>query len=357
MKLPELVIGDLIAKIPIIQGGMGVGVSLSNLAAAVANQGGIGIISGVQTGFREPDFYTNNLAANVRAIQKEIRKAKELAPKGIIGVNIMTVATQYKELVEAAVREKVDVIIAGSGLPKDLPKYVEGTKTKIIPVISSGKAAKIMSKLWTRNHGYLPDAMILEGPKAGGHLGFAKEVITEGKTTLSTLLKEVLEAVHPFEKEYEKKIPIIVAGGIREGEEIAQYLKEGASGVQISTVLVPTVECDAHQKFKEAYVNADPEDAVIVQSPVGLPGRAIQNKFLDRIDKGRIPPVRCTNCIVPCDPKDTLYCISDALIVSVTGDTDNGLIFCGSEVGKTKEITTVEQVLKRLISEAERVFA
>lgn len=355
MKLPELVIGDLVAKIPIIQGGMGVGVSLSNLAAAVARQGGIGILSGVQMGFRELDFASHPLAANIRAIQQEIRKARELAPQGILGINIMTVATQYKELVETAVREKVDLIIAGSGLPKDLPQYVLGTKTKILPVVSSGKAAKIMAKLWTRNYDYLPDGFIVEGPKAGGHLGFTKETILEGKTTLSSLLKEVLDAIRPFEEEYQRKIPVIVAGGITNGREMANYIKEGASGVQIATVLVATEECDAHPRFKEAYVNATPEDAVIVQSPVGLPGRAIRNAFLDRLEKGRIPPKSCTNCIVPCQPKDTLYCISDALIAAVQGDVENGLIFCGSEVGSIKEITTVEQVLNRFVQEAEEV--
>lgn len=353
MKLPELVIGDLVAKIPIMQGGMGIGVSLSNLAAAVANQGGIGIISGVQTGFRELDFHTNNLAANVRAIQKEIRNARELAPKGIIGINIMTVATQYKELVEAAVREKVDIIVSGAGLPRDLPKYVKGTKTKIMPVVSSGKAAKIMTKLWTRNYDYLPDGIIVEGPKAGGHLGFARDAIEEGKTTLMELLKEVLEAVNPFETAYKRKIPVIVAGGISTGKEIAEFIKNGASGVQIATALVPTVECDADPRFKEAYVKATDEDAVIVQSPVGLPGRALKNKFLERIKEERIPPKACTNCIVTCDPKVTQYCISDALIKAVTGDVENGLVFCGSEVGKATKIRTVKEVLDQLILEAE----
>lgn len=353
MKLPELEIGDLIARIPIIQGGMGIGVSLSGLAAAVANQGGIGVISGVQTGFRELDFYTNNLAANIRGLQKEIRKAKELTPKGIIGVNIMSVATQYKELVEAAVKEKVDLIISGAGLPKDLPKYVMGSETKIIPIISSGKAAKIMTKLWTRNYNYLPDGIIVEGPKAGGHLGFSREDLEEGESTLKEILRDVLEVVKPFEQEFGRRIPVIAAGGITNGQEIAEYLHEGASGVQIGTPFVATVECDAHQNFKDAYIQAVEGDAVLVNSPVGLPGRALNNSFLTQIQNGRIAPERCTNCVTTCNPKETLYCISNALITAVRGNVEQGLVFCGGEVAQLKKMTTVKELMDRWIHEAE----
>lgn len=353
MKLPELEIGHLVARIPIIQGGMGIGVSLSGLAAAVANQGGIGIISGVQTGFRELDFYTNHLAANIRGLQQEIRKAKELAPKGIIGVNIMSVATQYKELVEAAVKEKVDLIISGAGLPKDLPKYVLGSQTKIIPIVSSGKAAKIMTKLWTRNYNYLPDGIIVEGPKAGGHLGFAREDLEEGKVTLMDILRDVLDIIRPFEEEFGRRIPVIAAGGITNGLEIAQYLQEGASGVQIGTPFVATEECDAHQNFKNAYIQSQEGDAVLVQSPVGLPGRALNNAFLAQIQKGRIAPERCTNCVTTCNPKETLYCISNALITAVQGNVEKGLVFCGGEVAQIKKMTTVKELMDRLVHEAE----
>ncbi len=352
MNLPELKIGDLTARLPIIQGGMGIGVSLSSLAGAVANQGGIGVISGVQTGFNEEDFRTNNLAANIRAIQNEIRKAREISPKGIIGINILTVATQYKELVEAAVKEKIDVIISGAGLPKDLPKYVKGTKTKIIPIVSSGKAAKIMAKLWIRNYDYIPDAVIVEGPEAGGHLGFSADELRENPPTLSDLLKDVIENLKPFEEKYNKKIPVIAAGGIFDGKDVARYISEGAAGVQMSTRFVGTEECDAHMNYKMAYVNARKEDAVIVQSPVGLPGRAIMNKLIKRLELDKVPVKKCYRCIDHCDPKTTPYCISDALIAAVQGDIDNGLLFCGSNVDKITEITTVEKVINSIINEA-----
>ncbi|SHF09714.1 NAD(P)H-dependent flavin oxidoreductase [Alkalibacter saccharofermentans] len=352
MNLPELKIGDLTARLPIIQGGMGIGVSLSSLAGTIANQGGIGVISGVQTGFNEEDFRTNNLAANIRAIQNEIRKAREISPKGIIGINILTVATQYKELVEAAVKEKIDVIISGAGLPKDLPKYVKGTKTKIIPIVSSGKAAKIMAKLWIRNYDYIPDAVIVEGPEAGGHLGFSADELRENPPTLSDLLKDVIENLKPFEEKYNKKIPVIAAGGIFDGKDVARYISEGAAGVQMSTRFVATEECDAHINYKMAYVNARKEDAVIVQSPVGLPGRAIMNKLIKRLELDKVPVKKCYRCIDHCDPKTTPYCISDALIAAVQGDIDNGLLFCGSNVDKTTEITTVEKVINSIISEA-----
>jgi NAD(P)H-dependent flavin oxidoreductase YrpB (nitropropane dioxygenase family) len=354
MNLPELKIGELTARLPIIQGGMGIGVSLSSLAGAVANQGGIGVISGVQTGFNEEDFRTNNLAANIRAIQNEIRKARKISPKGIIGINILTVATQYKELVEAAVKEKIDVIISGAGLPKDLPKYVKGTKTKIIPIVSSGKAAKIMTKLWIRNHDYIPDAVIVEGPEAGGHLGFSAEELKSKPPTLSELLKDVIENLKPFELQYNKKIPVIAAGGIFDGKDVAKYIEEGASGVQMSTRFVATKECDAHVNFKQAYVDAKKEDVVIVQSPVGLPGRAIKNKLIERLELDRVPVKKCYRCIDHCDPKTTPYCISDALIAAVQGDIDNGLIFCGSNVDRINEISTVEEVIKTIIKEAQQ---
>jgi NAD(P)H-dependent flavin oxidoreductase YrpB (nitropropane dioxygenase family) len=175
MKLPSLQIGDLVARIPIIQGGMGIGVSRSNLASAVANEGGIGVISGVQIGFQEPDFETNNREANIRALGKEIRRARQLSPNGIIGVNFLVAMNNYREMVMAAVEEKIDLIISGAGLPKSLPEFVEGTKTKIAPIVSSGKAAMLISKLWDKRYNHIPDAVIVEGPDAGGHLGFSEE--------------------------------------------------------------------------------------------------------------------------------------------------------------------------------------
>lgn len=354
MFLPKLQIGDLIAKIPIIQGGMGIGVSLSSLAAAVANEGGIGIISGVQTGFNEPDFRSNNLLANIRGIQKEIRRARSLSPKGIIGINILTAANHYKELVETAVKEKIDIIISGAGLPKELPLYVKGTDTKIIPIVSSGKAAKVITKLWTRNYDYVPDAIIVEGARAGGHLGFSKEeLVSNSSKNLIEILKEVINEINPFEKKYNKKIPVIAAGGIYSGKDIMECMNNGAAGVQMSTRFVATHECDADIKYKEAYIKCKDEDVRIVDSPVGLPGRAIANNFTKMIENNKLAITKCYRCLHGCDPRVAPYCISDALINAVRGKVEEGLIFCGSNAYKLESILSVKKLMQIILKEVE----
>jgi len=355
MKLPTLRIGDFEVPVPIIQGGMGVGVSLSRLAAAVANAGGIGIISGAQPGFREPDFRSDNEAANIRGLEKEIRKARELAPNGIIGVNFLAATSNFKEMVLAAVREKVDLIISGAGLPTTLPEMVIGSTTKIAPIVSSGKAAATITRLWDRKYSYLPDAVIVEGPEAGGHLGFSEDELQPGhKRPLAEIVTEVLEALKPFEEKFQRKIPVIAAGGVFDGADIAKFLKLGASGVQMATRFVATIECDAHEAFKQAYVDAK-EDAIrIIKSPVGMPGRALRNAFLDKLEHGRIPVTKCYRCLKHCDPATTPYCITDALVRSVTGEADNGLVFVGSNAWKIDKIVSVRELIDQLVAEAEK---
>ncbi len=354
MKLPALRLGDLVASVPIIQGAMGVGVSLSKLASAVANEGGIGVIAGVQNGFKEPDFESNTLKANIRGLKKEIKKARELSPKGIIGVNVMVAINNYKEIVKAAVEEKIDLIISGAGLPKDLPEFTKGTKTKIAPIVSSGKAAGLISKLWDRRFSYIPDLIIVEGTEAGGHLGFSLEELNkEDKPKLTDIVKDVIEAVKPYEEKYHRKIPVIAAGGIFDGKDIAKYLKIGASGVQMGTRFVATEECDAHINFKEAYLKAEESDVQLVQSPVGMPGRAIKNKLIEKVKTTTIPVNKCYNCLQPCNPKTTPYCISTALIKAVKGELDEGLIFAGANAYKLNKIVSVKELMKELVSEAE----
>ncbi|WP_432404656.1 NAD(P)H-dependent flavin oxidoreductase [Wukongibacter sp. M2B1] len=353
MKLPHLKIGDLVAKVPIIQGGMGIGVSLSGLASAVANEGGIGVISGVQIGYREDDFKTNNDVANVRGLVKEIRRARNLSPKGILGVNMMAAVNNYKEMVKEAVKEKIDIIISGAGLPKNLPELVMGSSTKIAPIVSSGKAATIITKMWDRKYKYIPDAVIVEGPKAGGHLGFSLDQLNSIKLpSLQELVKEVIEALKPFEERYKKNVPVIAAGGIYTGTDIAKFLNIGADGVQMSTRFVGTEECDAHLNFKKAYISAGEEDIQIVKSPVGMPGRAIRNAFVKAVEEQKLKISRCYNCLKPCNPATTPYCISDALINSVKGDTENGLVFIGTNGYRMKEIVTVKALIKELVDEA-----
>ena len=285
MKLPALQIGDLTATVPIIQGGMGVGVSRACLAAAVANEGGVGILSGAQMGFMEPDFRQHTLQANLRAMIAEIRKARKLSPNGIIGINFLVAMNHYKEIARAAVEEGIDLIISGAGLPTDLPALVEGFKTKIAPIVSSGKAAQVISKLWERHYQKVPDLVVVEGPEAGGHLGFSADVLRgDAKPNLLDIVREVIEAVAPFAQKAQKQIPVVAAGGIFTGADIAKYINAGASGVQMATRFVATEECDADIKYKQAYIDARKEDITIIDSPVGMPGRALRNKFIQHLE-------------------------------------------------------------------------
>jgi NAD(P)H-dependent flavin oxidoreductase YrpB (nitropropane dioxygenase family) len=341
--------------IKIIQGGMGVGVSLGNLAGSVAKAGGMGVISSVNAGLYEVDFLANPEEANQRAFINEIRKAKKISEgKGAIAVNIMVATNACDKMYELAVKEEVDAIISGAGLPKNLPEYTKGTKTLAAPIVSSGKAAKLLCKLWDKNYQVIPDFFVIEGSGAGGHLGFKREEI-ENKTakSLEIILKEVLEAIKPFEEEYKRKIPVYVAGGIFNGYEIAHFVKLGASGVQMGTRFIATEECDASEGYKQVILDAKDSDVVIVKSPVGMPGRAIKSPLIEKLEDGiTIPPTNCNNCIKSC-PKGnkTPYCISQALIDAVNGKVESGLFFCGKHVGKVNKIVSVEELMGQLMSE------
>ena len=286
MTFPKLSIGDLVARVPIIQGGMGIGVSLSGLASAVANQGGVGVIATAGIGVLSPDREIGYVEASIKVLREEIRKAKE-ATKGILGVNIMVALTNFADMVETSIAEGVDVILSGAGLPLDLPKYLkEGVKTKLVPIISSAKAARIICKRWLTRYNMLPDAFVVEGPMAGGHLGFRSEQLDDPVYALEKIIPEVVEAVSVFERENGVKIPVIAAGGIYTGADILQFMKLGAAGVQMGTRFVATHECDADIEFKKAYIDAKKDDLIIIESPVGLPGRAIRNDFIESIRSG-----------------------------------------------------------------------
>jgi NAD(P)H-dependent flavin oxidoreductase YrpB (nitropropane dioxygenase family) len=345
MKLNELKIGNLTAKIPIVQGGMGIGVSLSGLAAAVANEGGIGTISGVQIGFREPDFLMDPVAANLRAIGSEIKKAREKS-KGIIAMNFMAAMNNFELYVKKAVEEKIDLIVSGAGLPIALPKLVNGSNTKIAPIVSSAKAARIIIKSYLKSE-RLPDAVVVEGPLAGGHLGFKMDELLEDKCMkLKDIVKEVKLLLSSFEEEYKVKIPVIAAGGIRTKDDIIELSEAGADGFQIASLFVPTVECDAHQNFKSAYINADDESIKIIKSPVGMPARAILTNFLTAT--GNLEITKCHRCMPNCNPKEIPYCISEGLLNAVEGR--DGLIFSGANLNSINKLTTVKEVINRLIS-------
>lgn len=354
MKLPELTIGNIKALVPIIQGGMGIGVSLHKLAAAVAAEGGIGIISGAQPGFAEPDFIKNTLGANLRALKNEIKLAKEKCKNGIIGVNLMVATNGYAEYVRTAIEAKADLIISGAGLPLELPKLTQGSDVKIAPIVSSAKAISVICRMWEKRYNTTPDMVIVEGPEAGGHLGFAKDdELLHKPSALEQIVVEVKEVVRTFENKYNKNIPVIAAGGIFDGKDIAKFLNLGASGVQMATRFVATEECDADESYKKAYVDAKKEDIQIVSSPVGMPGRALRNKFIKKVESGS-QKVKCLyNCLKPCDPTSTPYCISEALINAREGNIDDGLIFCGSNVYKIDKIVSVKDLIHELVTEAE----
>ncbi len=351
MKIESLKIGDLVAKMPIVQGGMGIGVSLSGLASSVANEGGIGVISVAQVGYLEEDFETNHKEANERALRKEIRRAREKSANGIIGVNIMVAAKEYVDLVRVAVEEKIDLIISGAGLPTNLPELVQGTKVKIAPIVSSLKAMVTLMMMWNKRYDKDPDAVIIEGSKAGGHLGFAREELDQ-HTEMDVL--DILKQVLDYLKSINKNIPVIVGGGIFSGRDVAECLKMGASGVQMATRFVTTEECDVHKNFKEAYINAKEEDIVIMQSPVGMPGRALNNTFLKKLKEGTLERVqKCHACIHKCNPATTPFCITRALINSAKGDVDNGLIFIGSNGYLNHKIETVKEIFDTIRCEVE----
>lgn len=356
--LPQLVIGDLACEVPIIQGGMGVGISLSGLASAVAQEGGIGVIAAAMAGIHEPDILTNSREANLRVLKNEIQKAREKT-RGILGVNIMVALTDYDELVKASIEEGIDIIFSGAGLPLDLPKFrVNGSKTKLVPIISSGRAGKILCQKWMSRFHVLPDAFVVEGPMAGGHLGFKEEQIDDPKYRLEKLIPEVLEAIEPFETKYGKQIPVIAAGGIYTGRDIQRFLQMGASGVQMGTRFVATYECDADTAFKETYIHSKEEDMVIIKSPVGLPGRAICNSFIEEVNKGKRTPFKCPyHCIKTCEAQKSPYCIAIALGNAKRGKLKNGFAFAGKNAYRIDRIVSVHELMDSLKGEYSKAAA
>ena len=370
--IKPLKIGPYTAKYPIIQGGMGVGISLSSLAGAVAKAGGVGIISTAQIGFRDPGFTKNPMDANLKAIHEEFAKARAIAPEGVLGFNIMVATNGYKQYVKEAVKAGANVIISGGGLPVDLPKFVaeaeeellaEGRKkqrTMIAPIVSSVKSAMVICRMWDRKHKTAPDFVVIEGPCAGGHLGFSEEQLTElGADTESVSktykqskyeeeIRSIINTVKEFADKYKKEIPVIVAGGVYDHADVLRQLELGANGVQVATRFVTTEECDADTTYKQAYIHAKEEDIVIVKSPVGMPGRAIKNRFLEQVQEGKIPVTRCFRCLAHCNPAETPYCITKALINAAEGNVDEALLFCGSNAYRSTKIETVSDVMKEL---------
>jgi NAD(P)H-dependent flavin oxidoreductase YrpB (nitropropane dioxygenase family) len=350
--MEALKIGNLTVRVPIIQGGMGIGISLSKLASAVANMGGVGIISTVGIGQTGKQNGLGWKKGNIEGVKREIRKARKLT-SGVLGVNIMSVLTDFSDLVKTSIDEGIDIIFSGAGLPLDLPSYlVKGKETKLVPIVSSGRAANIITQKWKQNYDYLPDAFVVEGPKAGGHLGFKSEALQDAGNKLENLVDEVLKVALEIKQKFNKEVPVIAAGGIFTGRDIHNIMKRGALGVQLGTRFVATEECDASEEFKQAVVDAKEEDIHIIKSPVGMPGRSIFNRFLEEANDGQRRPKVCKhNCIRSCNPKTTLYCISEALLSAFKGNLKDGFAFVGSNAGRINKISTVKEIFKELQEE------
>ena len=354
MSLNPLVIGNLEAKIPIIQGGMGIGISLANLAGAVAREGGIGILSTAQIGYQEEIFEKSAIRANMEAIKNQFDQAKKIAEGGLIGFNIMAATFHYDRYVKKCVEVGADVIISGAGLPVELPELVAGSETKIAPIVSSDKATKVLLNLWKKRYQRTADFIVIEGPEAGGHLGFKVNKIDESIINMDQEIIKILKTVELYEEEFQQKIPVIFAGGVFDRSDIDHYIHLGCSGVQMATKFVTTKECDAPLSYKEAYIQAKEEDIILIKSPVGMPGRAIKNAFTKKIQTEQIPVEKCRNCLSykHCDRKTIPYCISTALLNAVRGNPNEALVFAGTNAYRLNEMTTVHAIFKELTTES-----
>ena len=324
--LPELVIGELKVKRPVIQGGMGVGVSLGSLPERLQKK--------VESGSSQPhrsDFVNRILKRiqgrqNIRAIGSEFQRARETAPDGVIGFNIMVALKDYDEHVKAAVDAGADLIVSGAGLPIELPGLVEGSSTKIAPIVSTEKSAKVILKYWDKKFSRTADLVVIEGPKAGGHLGFDREQLeTYTQESYDNEIERIMAVVRKYAQKYQVHIPVAVAGGISDKDAAEHAFSLGADAVQVATRFVTTWECDADLSYKQSYLNAKKEDVILVKSPVGMPGRAIKNPFISHVMAGeRVKPKRCLGCLKNCNPAEVPYCITEALIKAAKGEIGGG---------------------------------
>lgn len=347
--MKALKIGNLLAPVPIVQGGMGVGISLAGLASAVADQGGIGVISSAGLGVIYKDYSKDYRTASIWGLKQELKKARE-ATKGIVGVNVMVAMSNFADMVRTAIAEKADIIFSGAGLPLNLPSFLtEGAKTKLAPIVSSARAAKLLCQKWFAEYKYIPDAIVVEGPKAGGHLGYKEEQLVDEHYALESIVPEIVAEVHAFEAEHGCHIPVIAGGGIYTGEDIYRIMSLGAAGVQMGSIFVTTTECDASETFKKTYIESSKEDIEIIASPVGMPGRAIGGEFLRKVKAGLTRPKRCPfHCIKTCDYTKSPYCIILALYNAAKGNLSRGYAFAGANAYLSKKITSVKETIESL---------
>jgi len=300
------------------------------------------------------DSELKDLSYNRRSylgLRKMLQKTREQTTNPI-AVNVMCALNNYDDLVKAAEDEGVDAIISGAGLPTRLPELVKSPDIKLIPVVSSGRAADLICRLWWKRYQRHPDALIVEGRSAGGHLGFSMEEMAQPATSLESIVKDVLAVTARCKQEYDFSIPVIAAGGIFTGADIAAFLRLGASGVQMGTRFVCTDECDASPLYKQAYLECKQEDIVIIRSPVKLPLRVIRNAFVDRMRNGDRKVFNCRyHCLHTCDPATSPYCIAQALKNAAEGNMAEGFVTCGSNAYRINRVVSVKNLIGELIEE------
>lgn len=343
--MKALKIGNLLAPVPIVQGGMGVGISLAGLASAVADQGGIGVISSAGLGVIYKDYSKDYRTASIWGLKQELKKARE-ATKGIVGVNVMVAMSNFADMVRTAIAEKADIIFSGAGLPLNLPSFLtEGAKTKLAPIVSSARAAKLLCQKWFAEYKYIPDAIVVEGPKAGGHLGYKEEQLVDEHYALESIVPEIVAEVHAFEAEHGCHIPVIAGGGIYTGEDIYRIMSLGAEGVQMGTRFLTVDECTVADAYKEKILSAKDSDTIVTGRGSGHPVRCLKNKFARSVKK--LEGDLAKNG----DELERMYVGS--LRRAVEGDVDNGTIMSGQIAAVVHERKSAKEVISELMSEAE----
>ena len=359
MSLKPLKIGKYIIEKPIVQGGMGVGISWDQLAGNVSKEGGLGVISAVGTGYYNNKEYAQKLAADrpvdaanfysKEAFKAIVDNARKICGDKPLAANILYAINDYGRVVKDACEAGIDIIITGAGLPTNMPEFTEGyPDVALVPIVSSPKALKIICKRWQKRYNRLPDAVVLEGPKSGGHQGFSYEDCKKEENQLENLVKPVVEEAALW-----GNIPVIAAGGVWDKNDIDEMVSLGASGVQMGTRFIGTFECDAHENLKQVLLDAKEEDIQLMASPVGYPAQGVRTNLIELIEKREGPDVKCiSNCVAPCnrgvEAKEVGFCIADRLSDAYEGKLETGLFFSGTNGYKLTELISVKELLKKL---------
>lgn len=359
MSFKSLKIGKYIIEKPIVQGGMGVGISWDGLAGNVSKEGGLGVISSVGTGYYEDKAYANKLVSNrplsesnfysKDGFEKIIQNARKISGDKPLAANILYAINGYGDVVRNACELGIDIIITGAGLPTNMPEFTEGyPDVALVPIVSSAKALKIICKRWQKRYNRLPDAVVLEGPKSGGHQGFTYEQCKLPENQLENLVKPVVEEASKW-----GNIPVIAAGGVWDKKDIEEMMALGASGVQMGTRFIGTHECDAHDNLKTVLLNAKKDDIKLMGSPVGYPAQGVVTNLTHLVEKREGPAIKCiSNCVAPCnrgvEAKEVGFCIADRLSDAFMGNTETGLFFSGTNGYKLNEIISVKELMNKL---------